>query len=115
MAGYINEVLSYRGAKDLRAAERNPWNAYTKMVGIQNLPAELAAKITARRMSVNDLVREQMQALMARPDLSKDDQSRLQLHFDAIRDLEVALTCELPPQAELDEPRPSRTTTALTT
>ncbi|MBK8261547.1 MAG: DUF1552 domain-containing protein [Nannocystis sp.] len=103
MAGYINEVLSYRGAKDLRAAERNPWNAYTKMVGIQNLPAELAAKITARRMSVNDLVREQMQALMARPDLSKDDQSRLQLHFDAIRDLEVALTCELPPQAELDE------------
>jgi len=101
MAGYINEVLSYRGPKDLRAADRNPWSVYTKMVGINELPEELAAKIKARRMSVNDLVREQMQALMSRPDLSPGDQSRLEIHFEAIRDLEVELLCELPPEAEI--------------
>ncbi len=101
MGGYINEVLSYRGPKDLRAADRNPWSVYTKMVGINELPEELAAKITARRMSVNDLVREQMQALMSRPDLSAGDRNRLEIHFDAIRDLEVELLCELPGEAEL--------------
>ena len=102
LAGYINEVLSYRGEKDLRAAERNPWNAYKKMVGLTNVPEQIAAQIKARRTSVNDLVREQMQALMGRPDLSVDDQQRLKLHFDAIRDIEVELACELPPQEELD-------------
>ncbi len=101
MSGYINEVLSYRGPKDLRAADRNPWSVYTKMVGINELPEEVAAKIKARRMSVNDLVREQMQSLMSRPDLSTGDRTRLEIHFDAIRDLEVELLCELPPEEEL--------------
>jgi hypothetical protein len=62
MGGYINEVLSYRGPKDLRAADRNPWSVYTKMVGITQLPEELIAQIKARRTSVNDLLREQMTA-----------------------------------------------------
>ena len=101
MAGYINEVLSYRGPKDLRGADRNPWSVYTKMVGINELPEEIAARIKARRMSVNDLVREQMQSLMGRPDLSMADRDRLQIHFDAIRDLEVELLCELPGDEEL--------------
>ncbi len=101
MAGYINEVLSYRSAKDLRAADRNPWSVYTKMVGLNQLPEEIAARITARRMSVNDLVREQMQALMSRPDLSMGDRDRLKIHFDAIRDVEVELLCELPGADEL--------------
>lgn len=103
MGGYINEVLSYRGAKDLRPADRNPWSVYTKMVGITDLPEEIIMQIKARRTSVNDLVREQMMSLMASPKLSSDDQDRLQLHFDAIRDIEVELACQLPPQAELDE------------
>lgn len=101
MSGYINEVLSYRGPKDLRAADRNPWSVYTKIVGITGLPEELAMKIKARRLSVNDLVREQMAALMGKPDLSAADHDRLQIHFDAIRDLEVELLCALPPADEL--------------
>lgn len=103
MAGYINEVLSYRGPKDLRAADRNPWSVYTKIVGITALPAELAAKIKARRTSVNDLVREQMQSLMSKPDLSAADRNRLNIHFEAIRDLEVELLCELPSDEEVME------------
>ncbi|WP_434420271.1 DUF1552 domain-containing protein [Nannocystis pusilla] len=103
MAGYINEVLSYRGAKDLRAADRNPWSVYTKIVGITALPQEVAMKIKARRTSVNDLVREQMQALMSKQDMSKQDRDRLQIHFDAIRDLEIELLCELPSDADIME------------
>ena len=49
MGGYINEVLSYRGAKDLRPADRNPWSVYTKMVGITDLPEEIIMQIKARR------------------------------------------------------------------
>ncbi|MBL9105437.1 MAG: DUF1552 domain-containing protein [Myxococcales bacterium] len=101
MGGYINEVLSYRGPLDLRAADRNPWSVYTKMVGITQLPAELAAQIKARRTSVNDLLREQMTSLMGKPALSTADRARLQLHFDAIRDIEVELACTLPPDDEI--------------
>ncbi len=101
MGGYINEVLSYRGAKDLRAADRNPWSVYTKLVGITDLPKELIEQIQNRRTSVNDLVREQMTALMGKPNLSKDDRDRLKLHFDAIRDIEIELACQLPPQEEI--------------
>ncbi|WP_293272057.1 DUF1552 domain-containing protein [Nannocystis sp.] len=102
MGGYINEVLSYRGPKDLRAADRNPWSVYTKMVGITTLPEEVIQQIKTRRTSVNDLLKEQMSSLMSSPKLSKDDQDRLQLHFDAIRDIEVELSCQLPPQEEQD-------------
>lgn len=102
MGGYINEVLSYRGAKDLRAAERNPWNVYQKMVGITMLPEQQIKDIKLRRTSVNDLLREQMNSLMSSPKLSSDDTDRLQLHFDAIRDVEIELACSLPPQEELD-------------
>ncbi|WP_437825625.1 DUF1552 domain-containing protein [Sorangium sp. So ce1153] len=96
MAGYINEVLSYRGPKQLRAAERNPFNAYQKLFGLADVDTEVQQALTARRTSVNDLVRRDMQALMSRRDLSKSDRERLKLHFDSIRDLEVALACELP-------------------
>jgi hypothetical protein len=42
---------------------------------------------------VNDLVREQMQAVMTHPRLSTFDRNRLQLHLDSIRDIEVDLQC----------------------
>jgi hypothetical protein len=97
MAGYIDEVLSYRGPKMLRAAEPNPWNAYDKLFGLSQVDAEVLKKLRAQRASVNDLVRDQMQALLSRKDLSKTDRERLDLHFQSIRDLEETLTCGLPP------------------
>lgn len=98
MSGYINEVLSYRGPKQIRAAERNPWNAYQKLFGLSDVEPEVATKLAAQRKSVNDLVREQMKALMSRKDLSQADYDRLDLHFQSIRDLEVKMTCNLPPE-----------------
>lgn len=103
MSGYINEVLSYRGAKDLRAADPNPWSVYTKIVGLNAVDELLAEQIRARRLSVNDLVREQMQTLMSSSALSSSDRERLEVHFDAIRDLEIQLSCELPGEAEVAE------------
>jgi len=102
MSGYIDEVLSYRGPMDLRAGERDPWAVYLKLVGITGLPAPLRAEILARRTSVNDLVREQLHALLAAPRLARADRDRLQLHFEAIRELEHELACTLPPPDEIE-------------
>jgi hypothetical protein len=96
MSGYINEVLSYRGAQQLRAAERNPYNAYMDMFGLNTLTPEALEKLKAQRSSVNDLVRDEMSVLLSRTDLSKSDRERLDLHFSAIRDLENNMTCTLP-------------------
>lgn len=99
MGGYIDEVLSYRGPKQLRAAERNPYNAYMDLFGLSQVDSEIYKKLKEQRMSVNDMVRGQMQALMSRTDLSKLDREKLDMHFQSIRDLEDALICGLPPEA----------------
>ncbi|MFS8068652.1 MAG: DUF1552 domain-containing protein [Byssovorax sp.] len=96
MTGYINEVLSYRGPKQLRAAERDPFIAYTKLFGAANMDAAVLERLKAARSSVNDLVRGDMKSLMGRTDLSQADRDRLELHFQSIRDLEVTMACKLP-------------------
>jgi Protein of unknown function (DUF1552) len=93
--GFLDDVLSYRGAKDRRAAEQNPFNAYKRLFGLPTADPQ-QAQLAMQRKSVNDLIRAQVQALMGRPVLSKSDKDRLQLHFDAIRDLEVKMACQLP-------------------
>lgn len=97
-SGYINEVLSYRGAKDIRSAEHNPITAYNKLFGLADLDPEVLKKLAAERKSVNDLVRSQMQSLLSRNDLGSNDKKRLDMHFQAIRDLEISLTCKLTPE-----------------
>jgi hypothetical protein len=94
-SGYLDDVLSYRGAGDRRAAENNPINAYTRLFGMPTGTEGDLSLLSLQRQSVNDVVREQMQSLMSRPELSQDDKAKLQLHFDAIRDLEVRMSCEL--------------------
>jgi hypothetical protein len=46
----------------------------------------------ARSKSINDLLRPQLQDLLARPDLSQNDRDRLDQHLTAIRDIEVQMT-----------------------
>jgi Protein of unknown function (DUF1552) len=93
--GFLDDVLSYRGPKDRRAAEQNPFNAYKRLFGLPTTDPQ-QAQLALQRKSVNDLVRGQMQALMGRAVLSKSDKDRLQLHFEAIRDLETTMACQLP-------------------
>lgn len=92
--GFINEKLSFTGPGQVRAAEGNPFNVYLRLTqffgtggdgGGGNAAAEM---LVARRKSLNDLVREELNDLRARPQLSRADQDRLDQHFQGLRDLE---------------------------
>ncbi|NLE88559.1 MAG: DUF1552 domain-containing protein [Myxococcales bacterium] len=93
--GYIDEKLSFRAAGQVRAAEGNPYNVYQRLVGLLDpdtgAPSGMAERLALRRKSVNDLVREELSDLLARPQLSKADRDRLDLHFTTIRDIEVTM------------------------
>ena len=89
----VNEVLSYRGPLDIRGAERNPYNAYLNLFGVSTLTPTEQMLMRARRQSVNDLVRAEMQSLLARKDLSRTDRTRLDRHFASIRELEIGVGC----------------------
>jgi len=89
--GLLDEVLSYRGARQLRAAERSPFAAYQDLFGLSKIPPAELDLLKRRRKSVNDLVRTDLQRLLARADLSKADRERIDLHLSAVRDLENGL------------------------
>lgn len=86
--GYLDEVLSYRGPRELRPAERDPFAAYQELFALSQLSPEQISQLQLRRTSVNDLVRADMLSLLARSDLSLEDRDRLDLHFTSIRDVE---------------------------
>ena len=61
--------------------------------GTTSTSAEAQAQMqrAARSKSINDILRPQIQALLARPDLSQSDHTRLDQHLTAIRDIEVKI------------------------
>ncbi len=88
--------ISHRGPGQRRAAQNNPWAAYLGFASDgQGMAPAAQIEIANRVRSVNDLVRDQMQQLFNHPRLSSTDRNRLDLHFQAIRDLEVNLGCQL--------------------
>jgi hypothetical protein len=93
--GYIDERLSFSEAGQVVPAEGDPYQVYLQLAGLlseSGLPTDAALELAQRRQSVNDLVREDLHTLQANPRLSQADRQRLQLHLDAIRDVEVALS-----------------------
>lgn len=88
-AGFI----SFMGPRQPRAAEPSPLKAYRRMVGMKdpNVPMDdmATARRALQRKSINDMLRGQIQTLMASPALSSDDVKRLQQHFDAVREMEI--------------------------
>ncbi len=94
-SAYLAHGLSYSGPGQLRGARNNPFAVYTTLMGLSASP-EILQQIASRRLSVNDLVRTEMQELLAKPDLTATDRQRLDMHFQAIRDLEVGMACTLP-------------------
>ena len=107
-SGYIDEVLSYRPPAAsgqpaiLQAAENNPFNAYSRLTELGGADNDTIQRVAKARLSVNDLVREQMKALMASSKLSTADRSRLDTHFDAVREFETQLACTVP-QSSISE------------
>jgi len=89
----IQDFLSFRGTKDLVSAEINPYNAYTKVFGLNKNGVSDGRSLL--RKSVNDYVKEGMKSLMASSKLSSADTQRLELHMDGIRDVEVKLGLQL--------------------
>lgn len=94
--------LSWRGsgAGNRRSAINDPLVAYETLTGGNTGDAEAAQRAALRRQSVNDLVRDQAQRLLAHPRLSKLDREKLEQHMASIRDLEVALSCNLDDNTE---------------
>lgn len=90
--GFINEKLSFTAPGQVRAAEGNPFNVYRRLTQFFGTggdgPDPAAEMLVARRKSINDFIREELNDLKARPQLSKADVDRLEQHFAHLRDLE---------------------------
>lgn len=88
--------ISYRGSGQRRAAFTSPKSAYDAVAGIgSGLSQEAAMQLATRQKSIHDLVRGQLNRLLAHPRLSTADRDRLDLHLTSVRELETALSCEL--------------------
>ena len=91
----IPGYVSYIAPNQPRAYIDSPYKAYQTIIGAVGTtagsPAEAEAEQlrAARSKSINDLLRPQIQALLARTDLSASDRNRLDQHLTAIRDIEV--------------------------
>jgi hypothetical protein len=77
----------------------SPYKAYQAIIGVvgngttgTTADAQAQALRGSRSKSINDILRPQIQALLARTDLSTGDRARLDQHLTAIRDIEVQMT-----------------------
>jgi Protein of unknown function (DUF1552) len=93
--GFTSECLSYPAAGPSASGIVNPYEVYQQLVGFLDPGGgmtpqgeEAARLLLESRRSVHDLVREDLRALMKHPRLGSADRTRLQQHFDSIRDAE---------------------------
>lgn len=93
----IPGYVSYSGASQPRTYLDSPYKAFdriTQVVGTGGSaqptgPSDQQLRKVDRSKSINDLLRNEIKALLARTDLSASDRQRLDQHLTAIRDLEV--------------------------
>ncbi len=95
---YGGHCLSWKAAGERSPATTNPYTLYAELIGLTGSGGgmtpeerEAAELLVASRNSIHDLLRDELQDLMANSRLSADDRQRLQQHFDAIRDAEVTM------------------------
>jgi len=95
----IPGYVSYITPQQPRVYIDSPYKAYQTIIGAigngsTGTSAEAQALIQrgARSKSINDILRPQIAALLARSDLSASDRARLDQHLTAIRDIEVKMT-----------------------
>jgi hypothetical protein len=98
--GYdIPGYVSYVGPSQPRTYLDAPLQAYERMLQVvgpggapsSDGPTAEERLAVLRSKSVNDVLRAQIQELLARRDLSQSDRARLEQHFSAIRDLELRM------------------------
>jgi Protein of unknown function (DUF1552) len=109
----VPSYVSYIGAKQQRTGIDSPLKAYQRITG--NIGATSGGTssdpLALRRKSVNDLLRKEIQALQARPELTVDDKQRLDQHLSTIRDTEIkisnaAMTSDQIAQMKAVDPKP---------
>lgn len=107
----IPGYVSYVTPQQPRVYIDSPYKAYQQIIGAvgdatgaTSPDAQAQQQRALRSKSINDILRPQLQALLARPDLSQSDRARLDQHLTAIRDIEVAIatTTLSIPDADVD-------------
>jgi hypothetical protein len=94
---YGGHLLSFAAAGQLSQPIANPYTLYRELVGLLEPDAispegqQAAELLLTSRNSIHDLVRDDLDALMANPRLSSADHERLERHFQAIRDAEITM------------------------
>jgi hypothetical protein len=99
---YRDDAFSFSTGGSLRIGDNSPWNVYQRLVELSGVDPMVADQIAKRRLSVNDLVRADLQALLKRSDLSKQDRERLDLHLSSIRDIEMGITRVVEPALDAE-------------
>src|SRR5262249_40533695 len=94
----IPGYVSYVSPNQPRVYIDSPLKAYEAIIGAVGdgttgsaAQDELEQLRAARSRSINDLLRPQIEQLLARTDLSQSDRNRLDQHLTAIRDIEVLM------------------------
>jgi hypothetical protein len=88
------DYISYRGAGQAIQAINNPWDAYAQLMSLNSVTGdseEARARILQKRQSVLDLVSTQFDRLRRLP-LSTSDKQKLDMHFTAVREIEVSVS-----------------------
>ena len=95
----IPGYVSYITPQQPRVYIDSPYKAYQAIIGAigngstaTSAEAQAQMQRAARSKSINDILRPQIQALLARTELSTSDHTRLDQHLTAIRDIEVKIT-----------------------
>jgi hypothetical protein len=95
----IPGYVSYITPQQPRVYIDSPYKAYQAIIGVTGTsstrtPADAQAlqRRALRSKSINDILRPQISALLARTDLSTSDRARLDQHLSAIRDIEVTMS-----------------------
>lgn len=94
----IPGYVSYVSPNQPRAYIDLPFKAYQTITGVvgataggNDSEARAQQQRAARSKGINDLLRPQIKALLARTDLSASDRTRLDQHLTAIRDIEATI------------------------
>ncbi|MGF1467509.1 MAG: DUF1552 domain-containing protein [Sandaracinaceae bacterium] len=87
--------ISYRAAGQRRSAIHSPHNAYMSFASSDDETPDAQRRRIQRGQSVNDVLRAQLDRVLASSRLSSADRRRLETHRSAIRELEVSLSCRL--------------------
>lgn len=100
---YIAERTSFAGAGAARPMQRNPYATFQELVGLVDAapstpttpdagaPTNQVDELLIRRKSVLDTVRTEISELRNLTTVSASDKQRLQLHYEAFREIEIDL------------------------